>query len=218
MIAAAKGGPIGDVFGLEVMTGTEDMISDLNDALFDEVGLETAATPIGFEYITDSAGNTTLYNLTRSTTNKLSPDSASDTYIDGESARISLSNLAKAIQQATTEGANIGNLFFVCHPTQERLYKDIYRSMQRFVPTSSRFGFEGRPDFDGVPIFADKDCNTDDWFLVDTETHKIAVWVPPTLEMLGKRSDSEEGFIKTYYAVYNTAPRRMVQIYSNATS
>lgn len=218
MIAAAQGGPIGDVFGQEVEHATEDMISDLNEALFDENGSESGAQPIGFEYITDSAGNTTLYNLTRSTSNKLSPDSASDTYIDGGSARVKLTNLAAAIEQATKEGANINNLIFVTHPTQERLFKDIFRNAQQLVPTSSRFGFEGRPEFDGVPIFSDKDCNSDDWFLVDLESHKVAIWMPPTLEMLGKRSDAEEGFIKTYYAVYNTAPRRMVQIYDNATS
>lgn len=218
MIAAANGGPIGDVFGLEVEYGTRSMISDLNSALFADVGLETASAPIGFEYLTNSAGNTTLYNLTRSTTNKLSPTSATDTYINASSARITTSLLRQAIQQATTEGANINNLVFVTHPIQERLFKDLMQGMQTIIPTSSRIGFTGRPEIDAVPVFSDKDCNTDDWWLIDLETHKVAIWVPPTLEMLGKRSDAEEGFIKTYYAVYNVAPRRMVQIYGCATS
>ena len=72
--------------------------------------------------------------------------------------------------------------------------------------------------FDGIPIFEDKDCNDDDVFLVDISCHKVAIWVPPTMEMLGKDSDSQKGFIKTYFATYNTAPRRMVQIYGNATT
>lgn len=218
MIAASKGGPVGDVFGLEIEWGTKSMIDDVDAQLFAETGLETAAQPIGFEFIADSAGNATMYSLTRSTTNKLSPDSASDTYINGSSARISLDNMAKAMEQAIKEGANLNNLVFITHPTQERLYKGIYRSMQRLIPTSTRFGFEGRADFDGVPIFVDKNCNTDDWWLIDLETHRVAIWVPPTLEMLGKRSDAEEGFIKMYYAVYNTVPRRLVMIYGNATS
>jgi len=218
MIAAAKGGPVGDVFALHVRLGAKNLLNVINSALYAEVGLETVAALIGFEYITDSAGNTSLYNITRSSANYLSPDSAGDTYISGGSAAITKGNLRLAIQQAVVEGADLGNLVFFCHPTQERLFKNQYDDIQRLVPTSGRVGFTGRMEFDGVPIIPDKDCASDDWFLVDLETHKIAIWVPPTLEMLGKRSDSEEGFIKTYLCTYNTAPRRMVQIYSNATS
>ena len=126
--------------------------------------------------------------------------------------------LRKAIEQSVTEGANLNNLVFITHPTQERLFKGIYDASQRLVPTSSRFGFEGRPEFDAVPIFADKDCNSDDWWLIDLESHRVAMWVPPTLEMLGKRSDAEEGFVKMYFATYNTAPNRLAMIYGNATS
>ncbi|KKM99109.1 hypothetical protein LCGC14_1151230, partial [marine sediment metagenome] len=61
MIAAARGGPVSDVFAQEVMDSTIDMLAVLNLALFAEVGLETADPLIGFEYITDSAGNTSLY-------------------------------------------------------------------------------------------------------------------------------------------------------------
>jgi phage head maturation protease len=218
MVASARGGPIGDVFAKHVEFATEDMLTVVNSALFAETGAETAAGPIGFEYITDSAGNTTLYNMTRSSVTGLAPTSASDTYINGSSARISIDNLRKAIQQAIVEGASINNLVFITHPTQERLFKGIFDAQRMHMDTSSRFGFEGRPSIDSVPIFADKDCNTDDWFLVDLESHRIAIWVPPTLEMLGKRSDSTEGFVKMYMATYNTSPNRMVQIYGNATS
>ena len=224
MVAAANGGPIGDVFGLEVQFGTEDLLAVINTALFAEVGLESASAIIGFEYITDSAGNTTLYNIARdgdktsADYNGLSPDSAGDTYINGASARISTVNMAAAIEQAKKEGANLNDLIFLAHPTQVRLYKDIYRSMQRFAPTSARFGFENSTEFDSIPIFEDKAMNNDDWFLIDLASHRVAMWVPPTLTMLGKRSDADEGFIKTYFATYNWNPRRMVQIYANATS
>lgn len=218
MIAAARGGPVGDVFAQEVADSAEDLLSVINAALFAEVGAETAAGVIGFEYITDSAGNTTLYSLTRSTTNKLAPDSASDTYINGNSASVSLANLRKAIRQPLIEGAMLKNLVFITHPIQNDKIKALFDDIQRIPPVSGRLGFEGMLSIDGVPVFVDKDCNSDDIWLVDLETHRVAVWVPPTLEMLGKRSDSMEGFIKTYFAVYNRAPRRMVQIYGNATS
>lgn len=218
MIAAARGGPIGDVFAQEVLDSTEDLLQVLNQALFAEVGLETASGVIGFEYITDSAGNTSLYNVTRSAANYLSPDSAGDTYINGSSANLSITNLRSAKRQAIKEGANMQNLVFIGDHIQGDKLRGIYDSAQRLVPTSSRFGFEGMMTFDGIPFFEDKDCNDDDVFLVDLETHRVAIWVPPTLEMLGKDSDSQKGFVKTYLCTYNRAPRRMVQIYANATS
>lgn len=220
MIAAARGGPVGDVFGLEVADATESLVSKANSQLFGEKGLETAAEPIGFEYITDATGNATLYNVTRSSDNALKPATATDTYINGSSAIIALVNLRNAIKQAKLKGANVGNLMFVTNPVQGVLFKGKYDSAQRMpgVAESLRPGFEGMLAFDSVPIFEDKDCATDDWWLIDRESHRVAIWVPPTLEMLGKSADSEEGFIKMYYAVYNTVPLRMVQIYGNATS
>lgn len=223
MIAAARGGPVGDVFAQEVKDSTEDLMEQSNRVLFAEKGAETDAQPIGFEYITDSAGNTTLYGITRTSTTQnanvfLNPDSAADTYINGASADVSITNLRAAKRQALKEGADLNNLFFVCDHIQGDKFRGIYDAIQRTAPTSSRFGFEGRLEIDGIPIFEDKDCNDDDWFLIDRATHKIAMWVPPTLEMLGKDSDSQKGFIKSYWCTKNRHPRRMVQIYGNATS
>lgn len=219
MIAAARGGPVSDVFAQEVMDSTMDMLEVLNAALFDEVGLETAAGIIGFEYITDSAGNTTLYNLTRSAANKLSPDSAGDTYIDGNSATISMANMRAAIKQAVIEGASKRNLVFITHHTQGNMLRNSMDDARRLLTSKDTdFGFSTDLFVDGIPVFEDKDCNTDDWFLVDLETHRVALWVPPTIERLGKSADSEDAFIKMYLATYNRAPRRMVQIHSNATS
>jgi len=218
MIAAARGGPVGDVFAAEVQRSTNALMAVINTALFAEVGLETAAAVIGFEYITDQAGNTTLYGYTRSQANGLASSTTTDNYINGSSADLSLANLRGAKRKAVEEGAQLSNLVFITSPIQGDKLRGIYDSAQRLMPTSSRFGFEGRPEFDGIPVFEDKDCSDDDVFLVDLESHKVAIWVPPTLEMLGKDADSEKGFIKTYFCTYNTAPRRMVQIYGNATS
>ena len=219
MIAAARGGPVSDIFAQEVMDSTLDMLAVLNLALYAEVGLETAAGVIGFEYITDSAGNTTLYSLTRSTTNKLAPDSAGDTYINQASGVISMTNLRAAIKQASVEGANKKNLVFFTNPTQGNMLRGKFDDSRRMLqPTDTGFGFSTDLYIDGVPVFEDKDCNTDDFFLVDQETHKVAIWVPPTIEKLGKTGDSEDAYIKMYLATYNRAPRRMVQIYGCATS
>ncbi|MHA1168256.1 MAG: SU10 major capsid protein, partial [Candidatus Hodarchaeales archaeon] len=215
MIAAARGGPVSDVFAQEVLDSAVDMLAVLNAALFAEVGLETADAIIGFEYITDSAGNTTLYNLARSAANKLAPDSAGDTYIDQGSTLISMGNLRAAVRQAVLEGANERNLVFVTNHIQADLYKGKFDDSRRMLAaTDTDFGFKTDVWMDSVPVFRDKDCNTDDWFLVDLETHRVAIWIPPTLEKLGKLADSEDAFIKTYFATYNRGPRRMVQIHS----
>jgi len=220
MIAAAKGGPIGDVFAQEVMDSTDDLMEIMNAALFAEVGLETASGVIGFEFITDGVGNGTMYNLTRTTANQLLADSATDTYINGGSAHITKSDLRKAVRNAVEEGASQDELIFVCSPIQYDMIKELYDDHQRYVTNLARFGWKAieRMSFEQIPVFFDKDCNDDDIFLVDTETHRIGIWVPPTLEKLGKDSDSEKAYIKTYFATFNRAPRRMVQIYGLATS
>ncbi|MHA1690031.1 MAG: SU10 major capsid protein [Candidatus Heimdallarchaeaceae archaeon] len=219
MIAAARGGPVSDVFAQEVMDSTEDMMSVLNLALFAEVGLETAAGVIGFEYITDSAGNTSLYNLTRSAANKLAPDSAGDTYINQASTVVTMTNLRAAIRQAVLENANKSNLVYITSPVQADMLRSKFDDARRLLTSKDTdFGFSTDLWVDGIPVFEDKDCNTDDWFLVDLETHRVGLWVPPTIERLGKNADSQDAFIKMYFATYNRAPRRMVQIYGCATS
>ncbi|RLI62087.1 MAG: hypothetical protein DRO67_07435 [Candidatus Asgardarchaeum californiense] len=219
MIAAARGGPVSDVFAQEVMDSTIDMLSVLNSALFAEVGLETADGIIGFEYITDSAGNPSLYNLTRSAANKLAPDSAGDTYINQASTVISMDNLRAAIRQCVTDGSDKVDLVFITSPTQGDMLRGKFDDSRRMLTArDTDFGFSTDLFVDGVPVFEDKDCNSDDWFCVDLSAHRVGMWIPPTIERLGKSADSEDAFIKMYLATYNRAPRRMVQIYGCATS
>lgn len=219
MIAAAKGGHVSDVFAQELEDSVNDMLDIVNKALFGNKGAETDAEIIGFEYIANSAAYTTLYGMTRSAANKLAPDSPTDTYIDGAGAIVSMDNLRKAIEQATLEGAKKRNLVFITSPTQGRMMRNKMDDLRRLNgPTDTSFGFSTDLFVDGVPVFEDKDCGKDDIFLVDLETHRIAIWVPPTIEKLGKTGDFEGAFVKMYFATYNRAPRRLVQIYNNATS
>lgn len=219
MIAAAKGGPVGDIFAQEVMDSAMDMLAVLNAALFGVTGAETDAGIIGFEYIANSATYTTLYGLTRSTANKLAPDSATDTFINGSSVAVAVGNLRKAIRQATKEGERKADLMFICDPTQADMLRSKFDDSRRMAqPTDTGFGFSTDLFVDGVPVFEDKDCNDDDWFLISRATHRVGIWQPPTIEMLGKAGDYEGGFIKMYLATYNRRPRALVQIYGNATS
>jgi hypothetical protein len=219
MIAAARGGPIGDVFAQEVEDSTVDLLSEINQDLFTEKGAETDAEIIGLPYLSDASGNTTLYNLTRSSYGFMDGNSGA-TYINASSADISLSLLRQAKRQAVEDaGSEMSDLVFVCDYTQGDKFRGIYDSIQRVAPTSSRFGFEGMLEFDGIPIFEDKDCKSGSWFLVDLRYgYRVGMWVPPTLEMLGKDSDSMKGFIKTYFATYSRNPNSVVEIYGAATS
>lgn len=225
MIAAARGGYISDVFSFHVQRATLNLAKILNQALFSTSsnGAETDAAFIGFEYICNSASHTTLYSMTRSSTTlsanvALNPSSASDTYINGASADLTLAQLRQMKRQAVVNGANLSNLVFITSYVQGDKLRGIYDASQRVTPTSSRFGFEGRPEFDGIPMFEDADCPDATLYCIDLETFKVAIWVPPTLEMLGKDADNVKGFIKTYLATYCTNIRRQSMIYSLATS
>jgi len=210
---------VSDAVHLEIDDGAEDLMDVINSALFAEVGLETAAGVIGFEYLADQAGNGVIYNVARTQANGLASTTTTDNYINGSSADLSIANLRAAKRKTVgVEGADLGNCVFVGSFIQGDKLRGIYDAAQRMVPTSSRFGFEGMMSFDGIPFFEDKDCNDDDVFLIDLATHKIGIFVPPTVVMMGIDSDSTKGFIKTYFATYNTAPRRVVMIYGNSTS
>jgi hypothetical protein len=91
-------------------------------------------------------------------------------------------------------------------------------SRRMLTARDTDFGFSTDLFVDGIPVFEDKDCNSDDWFCVDLSAHRVGMWIPPTIERLGKSADSEDAFIKMYLATYNRAPRRMVQIYGCSTS
>jgi len=218
IIAAARGGPIGDVFSTEVRDSAETLGSVMNQAIFAEVGAETAAGIIGLPFLSDASGNATLYNMTRSSYAFMDGNSGA-TYINASSADISLKYLRQAKRQSIVNGkSDLGDLIFVCNEVQGDKFRGIYDSIQRTTPTSSRFGFEGRPEFDGIPIFEDKDCKSGSWFLVDLKKgYRAAIWVPPTLEMLGKDADSMKGFIKTYFATYSKHPNSIVEVYGCAT-
>ena len=218
MVAAARGGPIGDVVAKEIADAAEALLSEINVDLFTEQGAETVAKIIGLKYLTNATGNATLFSTTRSSTNKLSPISADLNYVDG-SGGFSKTVLRKGITYCLNDGSMKENLIIVCDWTQVDKIKELYDNSQRLIgPTATRFGFETDIFFEGTPVLGDKDCPSGQAFIVDVKHHRIGMWVPPTVEILGKRSDAEEGFIKTYFAVYNTAPRRLYEFYSLPTS
>jgi len=219
MIAAAKGGPVDDVFAQEVLDSTMDMLAVVNAALFGVKGAETDAECIGFEYLADDANYTTLYSLTRSSANKLAPDSSTDNFVNQSSTIVSMANLRTLKRNATDEGAKKRNLVYITNPLQGDMMRGKFDDSRRMLTTrDTGFGFATDLFIDGIPVFEDIDCNTDDWFCVDLDSHRVGIWVPPTIERLGKTQDAEDAFIKMYFATFNRLPRAIGQLYGCATS
>lgn len=211
--AYSRGGPFGEALALEMADRAIAMKVKANQALFDEnSGNKADVAPLGIPALTDSAGNTTLYDTTRSAANKLAPDAAADTYVDA-SGGLTEGIMRQMIEQAETDGAQLDDLVFVGTPAVINKYKALFDGRTRLVPYSDRAGFKNAPEYEGVPLFSDKDSKADSLFLIDTKALRIGILVPFTPEMLGKRSDSEEFFMKSYYGVYCTAPRRLVEAY-----
>lgn len=212
----SKGGPFGEALALEMADRAIALKVKANQALFDEnAGQAGEAAPLGIPAITDSSGNTSIYNTTRTAANKLAPDAAGDTYVDG-SGGLTEALMRNAIEQATTDGSDLNDLIFVGTPAVINKYKALFDGRERLVPYSDRAGFKNAPDYEGVPLFADKDSKASSLFLIDKRALRIKIVQPMTTELLGKRSDSHEFFMKMYYAVFCTAPRRLVEVYSIA--
>ena len=218
MIESAKSG-IGDIFQIEIEAASRALLSHMNSKLFGISGAFTDADFLGLEYIADSSSYTTLYGLTRSTTNLLGASGSEFSAQAG--ARISKATLRTAIRTLEVNGADRGNLIFACHPLQRDIILSLLDDAQRFASTMPRAGFEGMPTFDGIPIHADKDANNDDVFCVNLgpDGVALAVQVPVTYQELAVTDDSRSGFLKFYGNMYAKAPKRSVyQVQGVATA
>jgi hypothetical protein len=217
LIAANRGAPQGAVLASEIEFATLDMKKEINTDLYTEQGLESGAKIIGMRYIADSAGNTTLYGETRSSANGLAPASAGDTYIDGSVGSLK-DHLRTAIKNITVDGGQRRTVRIFMHPTQMQRLKGEEDNALRYEPNASNVGFAPSLTFEGVPVVEDVDCPEASIFTADAASVELRFWVTPTVEMLGRRSDSEEGFVKAYLASIYKAPRRVVELHSVPTS
>ena len=209
MIEASRSG-VGDIFQHEIEAATRALLSVMNTALFAEVGAFTATGFLGLEYISDSTGNTTLYGFTRSATNLLGASGSE--YSAQSSAPISKATLRTAIRTLEINGTDRNDLVIVCHPLQRDLILQLLDPAQRYNATSARAGFEGQLAFEGVPLFADKDANNDDIYVVNTGVNglRMAVQKPVTYTDLAVVDDSRSGFLKFYGNQYAPAPKQAV--------
>ncbi len=213
-IALNRGsGGIGDVYADELKYSTTDLMKTINQAILGSGDGSAEDAALGFEQLFQNSG-TTLYGRAVNTYTTLK----SAGYDNMSSAAITLKKMRAMIRACVQNGARKQDLVFICDHLQEDFIKGLIQDMQRITPTSGRVGFTGNIELDGVPIFADVDCNTDDLFLTDTAHTKIGMKLPPMYEELGKQGDSRRGIIKTYFNLYSTAPNHNYWIYGLAIS
>jgi len=203
---------IGDLFQIEVDKKMKDLMKDINGDLFTEQVPADGNKILGLEAVADSAGNTSIYGISRSSSNRLAPDSAGDTY-DSVSGSLTTALLRKAIRKVEEEGADRGNLRIVTNPTRRDDLLELMDDNQRFSGVKANFGFDPSAiRYDGIPIIVDSDCTTDSLFVVDFESEYIVISRPPQLVGLAKVGAAKEAYVSTYLAHVYEQPRRIYML------
>lgn len=201
---------LGDLFQLEVTAQMNELMTDVNTALFAAVADGTGNSPLGLEAVADSAGYTTLYGYTRSTANRLAPAAVTDTYI------ASVTTLTEAVlrngcTKVETEGALRGNLAIVCSPAVRDFMYNLLDGQRQFINSSADFGFSKFevPHWDGIPIIVDPFCTSDSAFIIDTESDVIVIGMEPRVTGLAKVGAATEAYIEMHFAHVYKQPRRI---------
>lgn len=201
---------MGDLFGREVEIRTMDLIRDINDDLFSEQ-VETNNQVLGLEAVADSAGNTTLYGLTRTTANRLAPATATDTYTAVGGALTS-ALLRQAVRSVEVEGAKRANLRFVVSPAVRDIIFELEDGNLRYFNNSASMGFDGEIRYDGILVIVDSSAQTDAVFVVDFESYYAVISRAPQLNGLAKVGAAEEAYINIYFAIVYEQPRRVYML------
>ena len=201
-----------DLFMLELDLQMTEMMNDVNAALFAEVADGTGNSPLGLEAVADSAGNTTLYGLSRSTANRLAPDAAGNTYtavggaITEAAIRLKMTNLE-------VQGTKFGDIAIVTSPTVRDFLFNLLDGNRRWNTTEASFGFNKAnvPSYDGIPIIVDSDCNADGLYIIDTSAQGdvIVVGMPPQIVQLAKVGAAVEAYVQMDFAHVYKQPRRI---------
>jgi|TARA_R100001530_G_scaffold2717_1_gene4350 hypothetical protein len=195
IMASSMGGGIGDLFGMYTKRAAVDLAKKINeDFISGAAGTYNGSDDryiLGALHICASTG--TIYGRAR----------ASNTYLNGTttpagSTDLTLAHIRTAKRTVVKAGANLNNLFISTSYFQADRLRNIMQNLQRMVPTSSRVGFEGRIEVDGIPVFEDQNCADANLFMFDRESLKRGTQVAPTLTEMGITGDAREAFIKTY--------------------
>lgn len=204
---------MGDLFMVEVESTMSDIMKDINGDLFTEQADGDGTKILGLEAVADSAGNTTLYGLTRSSANRLAPDSAADTYTAVGGA-LTTAYIRLAARKPEVDGAKRANLRVVINPIQRDKLFELKEDSRRNNTDAPVIGFnaEGNIMVDGIPVWVDSDCQSDAWFVIDLESYYIVVSRAPQLTGLARAGAAEEAYVNVYLAAVYERPRRIYML------
>ena len=212
---------IGDLLGIQVDRQSKIVVESMNADLFKENADGDSVQFLGLEAVADTTGNTTLYGLTRSTTNRLTTGTLADTY-NTTSEVITVSVVRAGYEQVLGRGSNLNDIAIVTHPTQVRKLFDsqdntaaTYNSTVvhpvQFDAAPPEFGFKRNlvPHIDGIPIIRDYKCQSDAFYVVDLSREKgfvLVVSKPLGLRGLAKVGTTESAYVNFFGAAVYKSP------------
>lgn len=206
---------LGDLFLAECETQMNEMMVDVDEALFDEVADGTGNAPLGLEAVADSAGNTTLYGYTRSTANRLAPTAAGNTYT-AVGGSLTEAVIRTKLSYIETEGTRKGDIAIITSPIGRDYLFNLLDGNRRFNKTDAIFGFNRFevPTYDGIPIIVDPFCtSTADanaaMYIIDVTTDLIVIAMEPRLVGLAKVGAATEAYLQFDFAHVYEQPRRI---------
>lgn len=197
---------MGDLLMLEAQARMGDMMRDINDDLY-TAQVDSGNQVIGLMAVADAATNTSLYGKTRSTTNRLAPATATDTYVAVGGA-LTTALIRNGLSLVEIEGARRDNLRIVVGPA---VRDDLFELLdgQQHLFTNPDFGFNGGIRFDGVPVIVDSSCQSDSLYIIDMESCYLVISRAPQLIGLAKVGAAESAYISTFLALVYEQPRRI---------
>jgi len=206
MEEAAKGtGGIGDIMAQEMRDAANDLGKEIDTQLLGTADPNSSNDISGLTYLIDSGSNYTTYGSVSTRTDTGYEWAVAN--IDEDSEDLSLSLMRNMITTCLDDGARFENLLFLTNATQVAKFKDLVQNLQRTVPTSSKVGFTGMPEFDGVPVMDDVNVPSGYMFLLDMSTIQMGVLKEPTIEQLPEPKDASAAYIKMYAQLYCTNPK-----------
>lgn len=213
---------LGDLFQREVEIQMNELMVDVEKALFTEQADGDGNKPLGLEAVADSTGNATIYGKSRTTANRLKTSALTGTLVT-QAGVLTEDALRNGFDLLETEGSRKEDLAIITNPLGRSRLFNLLDGQRRFPDVEATFGFNRMmvPSHDGVPIIISPFCtstvHTADnsktcYYIIDTNADKIVVAMAPQLISLAKVGAGTEAYLEYHFAHIYEQPRRIHMI------
>ena len=204
---------LGNLFQVELDLQMNQMMRDVNTALFAAVADGTGNSPLGLEAVANAGVYTTLYGLTRSAANRLGAAGDVADYYINVGGNLTEAALRTGIRNLEIQGSARADIVIVCSPAARDYLYNLLDGQRTFINTEAAFGFvrSNVPTYDGFPIIIDPFCTADSLFIIDTNVncYSIVMAMAPTIVNLAKVGAATEAFVEMDFAAVYKQPRRI---------